>query len=125
MAHTHTGIYQLYLQRWLALSDKYDQHNKKEDKKENKEEEEDLHKESSSSSSSSSLEQMSLTDAKRILDLPESFSKEDIQSAYRKQALLHHPDKTNDAKDNTDRMQKINEARTVLLRFVVSSQNNN
>jgi len=53
------------------------------------------------------------TDYYSILDIPHTATFEDIKKAYRKQALIWHPDK-NPGKDTVKRMQEINEAYLIL-----------
>jgi len=131
-AHKHTGIYSLYLQQWLSMSTKQHKQSKSSssssfsssasfsassshssgEKKQEQEEEEGEHK------------RMSMESAMSLLELThnDSLNAANIQKAYRKQALLYHPDKagakaTDIAREAaSDKMKAINEAREVLLR---------
>jgi DnaJ-class molecular chaperone len=57
---------------------------------------------------------MMFKDFYSILDIPCTTDKNEIKSAYRKQAIKWHPDK-NPGVDTTKRMQEINEAKLILL----------
>lgn len=62
----------------------------------------------------------SLSEAAQILGISESADKKEIDQAYRRKALQHHPDK-NPGKDTTLLMQKINEAREFFLDYLNNS----
>jgi molecular chaperone DnaJ len=50
----------------------------------------------------------------QILDVDKNASQEDIKKAYRKQAMLHHPDKNPDNKESENIFKDVNEANSVL-----------
>ena len=49
-----------------------------------------------------------------VLGVPRNASSEDIRKAYKRQALLFHPDKNPNNKDAEEKFKKISEAYTVL-----------
>lgn len=49
----------------------------------------------------------------KILDIPQNSSQEEIKNAFKKQAILWHPDKNTEI-DTTEQMQNINEAFLIL-----------
>ena len=54
-----------------------------------------------------------MTDYYKILNIPKNSSKDDIKKAYRKLALLYHPDKNKDI-DAEEKFKEINQAYDVL-----------
>ncbi len=134
-AHKETGIYSLYLNQWLSNTMKKAKSNEKNKRREfaelkkdkefaERKEREDNYEEEESEDEDENL--MPIEKAEELLQLGKTYTADDIQKAYRKQALLNHPDvfvanNANEEKkviydSKVNQMQQINAARDRLIK---------